>query len=705
MRRLSVIAAIGFVAASTPVSTATAAGWASLSLMSAARDGLGAAAGHDGRIYAIGGDSSAILNNSVEAYTPGTNKWTTVAPLPTPGGKLAAATGPDGRIYVMGDGPCIDSSRTVEAYTPATNRWVTVAPMPTARGNLAAAAGSDGRIYAIGGDSCSSQSGVKTVEAYTPATNHWASVASMPTARYDLAAAAGPDGRIYAIGGSSSNSAGSAPPGGLNTVEAYSPRTNSWATVAPLPTARQGLAAATGPDGRIYAIGGSTPSGSTPNGSALNTVEAYTPATNSWASVTSLPTARGSLAAAAGSDGRIYAIGGSAANCNSCATVEAYDTRLGASGSAVPATIAPPKPAVALPKSDPFAPIRMPVVTPIPFVRSTIASALPTPTEAFSSVGRTLASAGIAVLATVLILLPAQLFNRSIEDIDGDFAFWKQRASRPQRAGPQSTTEHRGWALRVAVAITVLISPLVGGFVDPQFGFSASSAATFLAVFVAALWSIAVATIVPFVNRKARHRNTRWRLNVLPAGLVIAAAGVVVSRLTDFQPGYLYGVVGAAVFAGSLAKHERGEDVLINTLVTMVIAFAAWFAWVPVDSASVQPGAPWLLVGVDDLLGALFTGGLVSSTIGLIPLRFLPGGALAAWHRGVWALTSGLVTFAFIAILLNPARGGHPGRAAPVTAIVVAAVLGGGALLLAAYSARRRPARPIAPAGGSGATA
>jgi hypothetical protein len=68
-------------------------------------------------------------------------------------------------------------------------------------------------------------------------------------------------------------------------------------------------------------------------------------------------------------------------------------------------------------------------------------------------------------------------------------------------------------------------------------------------------------------------------------------------------------------------------------------------------------------------------------------------------------LTASLVTFAFIAILLNPARGGHPGRAAPVTAIVVAAVLGGGSLLFAAYAARRRPARPIAPAGGSGATA
>ena len=46
----------------------------------------------------------------------------------------------------------LSSLNTVEAYTPGSNTWATVAPMPTARGDLAAAAGHDGRIYAMGGD-------------------------------------------------------------------------------------------------------------------------------------------------------------------------------------------------------------------------------------------------------------------------------------------------------------------------------------------------------------------------------------------------------------------------------------------------------------------------------------------------------------------------------------------------------------------------
>jgi N-acetylneuraminic acid mutarotase len=348
IRWLSLIAAVGFVAAcdsasstttaprssttsttlstrSSATSTATALGWTTVASMPTGRGFVAAATGPDGRIYAMGGalgGSGAGNVNTVEAYTSGTNSWATIASMPRARFGLAAATGPDGRIYAIGGnyGTNIGTGNlnTVEAYTPATNSWATVASMPTARYGLAAATGLDGRIYAIGGDTASPGTSpgsgpLTTVEAYTPGTNSWATVAPMPTARLQLAAATGPDGRIYAIGGV--NGGNGSP--SLNTVEVYTPSTNSWATVASMPTARAGLAAATGPDGRIYAVG-DTGSG--------NTAEAYTPGTNSWATVASMPTARGLLAAATGPDGRIYAIGGNHGS-GVVNTVEAYDTK------------------------------------------------------------------------------------------------------------------------------------------------------------------------------------------------------------------------------------------------------------------------------------------------------------------------------------------------------------------------------------------
>ena len=142
----------------------------------------------------------------------------------------------------------------------AGNSWVDVPPMPTARSNLAVATDTQRNIYAIGGYNSSfpvsdvTSPVLSTVEKYSPSTNTWTTVASMPTARYGAAAAVDTQGNIYVMGGSNTTAAYVA--SGLSTVEKYSPSTNTWTTVASMPTARYYLAAAPDTQGNIYAIGG-----------------------------------------------------------------------------------------------------------------------------------------------------------------------------------------------------------------------------------------------------------------------------------------------------------------------------------------------------------------------------------------------------------------------------------------------------------------
>src|SRR2546423_9828426 len=76
----------------------------------------------------------------------------------------------------------------------------------------------------------------------------------MPTARYELGSARGSDNRIYAIGGTSGLP--SADPAALDTVESYDPATDSWTSAPSLGTARNGPGVTAGNDGRIYAFGG-----------------------------------------------------------------------------------------------------------------------------------------------------------------------------------------------------------------------------------------------------------------------------------------------------------------------------------------------------------------------------------------------------------------------------------------------------------------
>jgi len=133
--------------------------------------------------------------------------------MPTARFDVAAVTGPDGQIYSIGGEVAVTFSiNTVEAYSPSRNSWSTVASIPTARSALGTAMGTDGRIYAIGGLGPTGL--VNTVESYNPSTNSWSTEPNMPTIRNELAAATGTDGRIYAIGGGSVSSP-------LNTVEAF----------------------------------------------------------------------------------------------------------------------------------------------------------------------------------------------------------------------------------------------------------------------------------------------------------------------------------------------------------------------------------------------------------------------------------------------------------------------------------------------------
>jgi N-acetylneuraminic acid mutarotase len=226
------------------------------------------------------------------------------------------------RLYVVGGS---GASGDVEAQSKTTGAWSAVPSLLTPRFGHAVAVGSDHRIYALGGRSNPGATLLSMVEGYTPTAFHfkpgpgfWTAVAPMPTARERAAAATGHDGVIYVAGGSNGSTFDTSSP--LKTLEAYHASTNSWKTLAHMNTARDGAAAVTGTDGHIYVIGGVGVGAS----GSLNSVEAYDPTTDTWATVTPMTTHRDGLGAVLGEDGQIYAIGGEK-GAEVLSTVEVYN--------------------------------------------------------------------------------------------------------------------------------------------------------------------------------------------------------------------------------------------------------------------------------------------------------------------------------------------------------------------------------------------
>src|SRR2546422_11190135 len=119
----------------------------------------------------------------------------------------------------------------------------------------------------------------------------------MTTARYGPALPPGKHGTIYAIGVSSGLSAPIVP-----AVEAYDQKTGSWSALAPMPTPRRYLVAATDREGSVYAIGGAVWA------VCLGLVQCLEPATDNCRAASALTVARGVSAASGGLCCRLWCV-------------------------------------------------------------------------------------------------------------------------------------------------------------------------------------------------------------------------------------------------------------------------------------------------------------------------------------------------------------------------------------------------------------
>lgn len=210
---------------------------------------------------------------------------------------------------------------TIPSTVEAQAVWESLAGLPTPRRLLAAAAVED-KIYTFGG--CGSPCFHPTlhpsafeetlVEVFDTENNVW----EPPGTRGRIpviffGGAAATLGRfVYLAGGVFSG----------NVLLRYDPASDTWESMSPMPTSRYGLALVA-LDDKLYAVGGNGPTGA---------LEIYDPATDTWTgglSIPSMPTPRVYLAAAA-LDGKLYAVGGSPDCCGASqsAVLEVYDPQM-----------------------------------------------------------------------------------------------------------------------------------------------------------------------------------------------------------------------------------------------------------------------------------------------------------------------------------------------------------------------------------------
>jgi hypothetical protein len=346
-----------------------------------------------------------------------------------------------------------------------------------------------------------------------------------------------------------------------------------------------------------------------------------------------------------------------------------------------------------------------------------IAAGIGTPNQVFHSWGHNVVNAVITVAAILFITFPSVVFNQTFtsnyDEIMLMLANLRRRvrkavglkeeptpdtppapASASDEMSAPAVAEMPGHASRPWFYSVLVIGAILGGLLNPKFGFNSRSVADIGATLVAFALGTAIGWFISKWFRQRHKYPVHTYLHALPLGLGVAALCVIVSRLTNFEPGYLYGVIVSIAFVETLEERHNAHLTAISALSTLAVALVAWFLWIPVNHFALEHGGNILLAIVDDVLASVFIGGLVGTVIGLLPLEFMPGGTIAKWRKDVWAIVFFVAVFLLVEVELRPAAGPtHPGGAPIVTALVLFAIFGGGSFWMRHYFAKRKAAK------------
>jgi hypothetical protein len=201
--------------------------------------------------------------------------------------------------------------------------------------------------------------------------------------------------------------------------------------------------------------------------------------------------------------------------------------------------------------------------------------------------------------------------------------------------------------------VILVLTGLIYGFLDPEFGFDSGGVTTFLSLAV----GVGAITYL-YEGGQALFTRRRFRLGagvkLYPVALAIAIVCVTFSRLVNFQPGFLYGFVASCTLLtpAVLDRRQWGQTVFFPASALAVLSVAAWLLTMPLGSVT-QGNDAWWAGLPEGAATAVFVVGLEGLFFNMVPLTFMDGAKIAGWNRWLWLLMFGGSGFLFWHVLLN----------------------------------------------------
>jgi N-acetylneuraminic acid mutarotase len=574
------------------------------------------------------------------AYDPSANTWTNLRPA----GDLPTARGGPAMVYVPATGKTIlfggfSDNRDYSdmwAYDSVANVWVELVPAgdrPSSRaGHRMVYDSASGKLLLFGGWAYGH--GLNDIWSYDPVANTWDDLkpaGAAPSARMNCSLVYDPDtGTVILFGGLGDGSVF------FNDTWAYDPSANTWTNLRPagdLPTARAASSMVYDPvSHRMILFGGNI------TNVAFNDTWTYDPAANAW-------TARG-LAEITPEN---------KPNCSMVYDPVRHRMVLFAGGGS----------------NDTWA-----LAGAIP--ASSDLDSVPLPTEISRDPGVIGTNSVLAVIFVVLFGFTSTLFNSTLKANRNELIelfipvtrrvksttkttvrLLRRLATRVTASLPQPTwlrvgsfRRLRASRLWLETAAIVFVTGFLYAIRDSGFGWSVQGLQLFVA-FAVAMTAVTYSYEGTQTLTSSRAYGLPARIRLLPSALAIAVFCILLSRVSGFRPGYVYGFVGGLAFLTAQRPDtaRAGRLTLLGTGCLLVVSLAAWFAAEPL-ARSVEAGNSGLTVLLR-ICKAVFLAGLQGVTFRLVPLKFMGGQALFRWNKWLWGGSFLVSGFLFWHVLLN----------------------------------------------------
>jgi hypothetical protein len=267
-----------------------------------------------------------------------------------------------------------------------------------------------------------------------------------------------------------------------------------------------------------------------------------------------------------------------------------------------------------------------------PNAPSAMTDALDTVFEIIGNPVVIVSAAAIGLGLLLFVAIPAELLNATLSEQYDRFARRMPRLKRATGWWSALAALLKSTPVVGAIVLTVL-SAVIFGFADPGFGLDLTSLRVVIACALGLL-------VVGFISNAltgitvAKRWSLSTRMELKPLGIILAVLGVVLSRLLEFSPGFLIGLLLGIALVGTVSRRDEVRTTLTRSGIVFGFAIVAWLVYSLTSGAMVDQsfGSNLFL----ETLVAVTTEGLTALLIGLLPFKYLEGESIWNFSKPLW---------------------------------------------------------------------